>query len=258
MSGYILCQTKKAENPYFIENIGLNIYSIEELCYYFSTDLPLLDHTILNRQLVQWLWQELNLKTLAQKLAPLPDREFSVGEFIFPVLKEINYLNQQEFRRLEEALKKLEQEPAPVRAKRKGDALMAHKKYTKAIKAYEKILRKDEKGRMGIQLAGNIYHNMGCAYARLFQMDEACACFRKAYEILHTKDALMTCLYGVYLKDVEEAYARLAEEFRVDAGTRQEADRRIFGIVPMELPENLDKALADWTGEYHRNTGVGA
>ena len=87
MSGYILCQTKKAENPYFIENIGLNIYSIEELCYYFSTDLPLLDHTILNRQLVQWLWQELNLKTLAQKLAPLPDREFSVGEFIFPVLK---------------------------------------------------------------------------------------------------------------------------------------------------------------------------
>ena len=68
MSGYILCQTKKAENPYFIENIGLNIYSIEELCYYFSTDLPLLDHTILNRQLVQWLRQELNLKTLAQKL----------------------------------------------------------------------------------------------------------------------------------------------------------------------------------------------
>ena len=64
--------------------------------------------------------------------------------------------------------------------------------------------------------------------------------------------------HRLYLKDGEEAYARLAEEFRVDAGTRQEADRRIFGIVPMELPENLDKALADWTGEYHRNTGVGA
>ena len=34
MSGYILCQVKKAEKPFYIENISTNIYSIEELCYY--------------------------------------------------------------------------------------------------------------------------------------------------------------------------------------------------------------------------------
>ena len=39
MSGYILCQTKKAEHPYFIENISMNIYSIEELCYYLYHNL---------------------------------------------------------------------------------------------------------------------------------------------------------------------------------------------------------------------------
>ena len=46
MSGYILCQTKKAQRPYFIENISMNIYSIEELCYYLYHNLYLADHTV--------------------------------------------------------------------------------------------------------------------------------------------------------------------------------------------------------------------
>lgn len=256
MSGYILCQTKRAQNPYYIEAIGLNIYSIEELCYYFSTNLALLDGSILNRQLADWIGQELKLTSLSQRLKQLLDREFSAGEFIFPVIKEIHFLTQQELRRLEEELKKMEQEPAPLRAKQRGDALMAHKKYTKAIGAYADVLQKNKKGSLGQQLVGNIYNNMGCAYAGLFQMDEACGCFRRAYETLHTKESLKSCLFAVYLKDGEEAYSRLAEKFRVDPGTRQEMDSRILGIIPPEIPGDLDKALADWTREYHRNTGM--
>lgn len=33
MSGYILCQLKRAEIPYYIENISTNIYSIEAVSY---------------------------------------------------------------------------------------------------------------------------------------------------------------------------------------------------------------------------------
>ena len=51
MSSYILCQTKKAEKPYYIENISTNIYSIEELCYYFYHNIYLLDESILNEHL---------------------------------------------------------------------------------------------------------------------------------------------------------------------------------------------------------------
>ena len=29
MGCYILCQVKRAENPYYIEAVGVNIYSIE-------------------------------------------------------------------------------------------------------------------------------------------------------------------------------------------------------------------------------------
>ena len=51
MSGYILCQVKRAKLPYYIENISTNIYSIEELCFYFYHNIYLLDSTILNEEL---------------------------------------------------------------------------------------------------------------------------------------------------------------------------------------------------------------
>ena len=52
MSGYILCQVKKAEKPFFIENISTNIYSIEELCYYLYNNLYLIDSSLINQKLV--------------------------------------------------------------------------------------------------------------------------------------------------------------------------------------------------------------
>ena len=52
MSGYILCQTKKARSPYFIQNISTNIYTLEELCYYLYHNIYLVDQTIINLSLI--------------------------------------------------------------------------------------------------------------------------------------------------------------------------------------------------------------
>lgn len=45
MSGYILCQTKKAEHPYFVESISTNIYTIEETLLLSVHNLYLVDQT---------------------------------------------------------------------------------------------------------------------------------------------------------------------------------------------------------------------
>ena len=68
MSGYILCQTKTADSPYFIENISTNIYTLEELCYYLFHNLYLIDDTVMNERLCLWLQDELNLPGLAARL----------------------------------------------------------------------------------------------------------------------------------------------------------------------------------------------
>jgi len=36
MSGYILCHEKKAARPYYIEAVGIRIWTIEELCYHLK------------------------------------------------------------------------------------------------------------------------------------------------------------------------------------------------------------------------------
>ena len=62
MSGYILCQVEKAKTPYYIENISVNIYSIEELCFYLRHNIYLLDETIINVELCHWIRDELELR----------------------------------------------------------------------------------------------------------------------------------------------------------------------------------------------------
>ena len=256
MGGYILCQVRRAENPFFIESVSLNIYSIEELCYYICRNLPLLDETILNSSLADWLKDELHLRRLSQKLQQLLQKEHTLEDLVLPVLKEINYLNSHELRELESRIRGLEEQPVPVRLKMKGDALVSHEKYIKAIEAYHSALVLQKSSNLGAQFLGTVNNNMGCAYARLFQMDEACECFEKAYEQLHTLSALKSYLFAVYLKSGEDAWEKKADELGVDAATRAEMERQIAAAGQPEIPEDLDAALSEWTRAYHRNTGL--
>ena len=62
MSGYILCKTPMASVPYYIKNVGTNIYSIEELCYYLYQNLYLVDESLMNVGLCKWIGRELRMK----------------------------------------------------------------------------------------------------------------------------------------------------------------------------------------------------
>ena len=52
MTGYILCQTKRTEVPFYLENISTNIYSLEELCYFLYNNLYLVDETVIREDLL--------------------------------------------------------------------------------------------------------------------------------------------------------------------------------------------------------------
>lgn len=380
MSGYILCQVKRAKLPYYIENISTNIYSIEELCFYFYHNIYLLDSTILNEELCFWIRDQLGLKKLADNLYKhLDDDNMKVGDFILPVFKEINYLSLEEFRKLNQQIQQLAKEPEVLRQKRKGDYLMEHGKYVNAIKVYQKALRQEtedeaavtdirkpetvaaEKAEtvqeaetteastetkteeaaetespvaitidmvedpeeraetenveeserpeedtsetdatslqeekqeevaadpelphqeilLGKQFIGEIYHNMGCAYARLFQMEEAIRCFDIAYGKLHTMGAVKSLLYAVYMEHGVDAFVEKAKELEVDEERQEEIYVEVEEAVEdlYDTPEGqeykklleekqqgreedyqqgMKQLLEQLTAEYHKSTG---
>ena len=68
MGSLILCHKKRAKQPYEISRVHMRIYTIEELCYYICNNLYLIDYTIINRQLCDWIGDELELSGLAETL----------------------------------------------------------------------------------------------------------------------------------------------------------------------------------------------
>lgn len=255
---YILCQTKKAENPYFIENIGINIYTLEELCYYFHNNLYLIDQTIINEELCRWISKELELPGLAAKLRAVIGKFSSAEDVLYPVFKEINYLNYEELRSLNIRLEKYNKEPLTVKEKKKGDSLVENGMYLGAIEVYQKVLRRGDLSDQGEGFASMVWNNLGCAYSYLFQMDKAMECFWEAYERIHTRETLKSYLFAYAQVYTPIEYENRLEELRVDPATRQEMQEQIkaFEDTP-EMPvyeHQVEGLLEKLTKEYHRST----
>ena len=99
---------KRRNIRFYIESIDINIYTIEELCFYLWKNVSLLDESILNEKLCDWLEGELGMQRLAFHLREkLKDAE-SIAELVLPVFREVRYLNAAEMYAVKEQIGKLE------------------------------------------------------------------------------------------------------------------------------------------------------
>lgn len=259
MSGYILCQTQRADIPYFIENISMNVYSIEELCYYLYHNLYLIDQTIINERLCIWLQEELNLPALAAKIRPNLGKFACAEDILYPIFKEINYLTYEELKALNVKLQELNAEALAVREKRKADALMDHEMYVHAIQVYQGILKRENLDKIREGLAEEVYHNLGCAHSYMFQMEKALDCFKKAYDASGNRKSLESYLTAFRIIRSSAEYEKLTKALEVDAQMLRDIENKIedFSKLPeIEITEEtIDVTLNRLTREYHRSTG---
>ena len=210
-----LCEGKRAQKPYFIENIRTNIYSIEELCYYLYENPSLIDETIVNEQLCDWLRDELGLRKLHKQMMEHLEKRDGIVYFIAPVFKEIGYLQPDKLREYQEQLVRLEMQSPDTRQKQKGDYLVRRGMYAKALNEYRQIIDR-QTDRNTSQFMAQIWNNMGSTLARLFRFEEAADCFYHAWDLVRTRDMLRKYVSVLPLFLSESEYLEKLDELKAD------------------------------------------
>ena len=255
-----LCQIKQARKPYHIAAVGVNIYSIEELCFYLYENMYLVDRSIVNEELCEWLRDELGLKRLCRQLTEQLARDDSIAGFLLPIFREAGYLSAAGMREYAEKLGKLEVQASDMRQKLKADYLVRGGMYESAINEYWQILDRQAPGNLGIQFYASVYNNLGCAQARMFRFEEAADSFLQAWTLTQTKEMLRKYVSALPLFLSEDAYREKLKELGADSQLitkiqeyNLKTGEKARKAGHEQSSEERMEALAQLKKEYRRN-----
>jgi tetratricopeptide (TPR) repeat protein len=185
---------------------------MEELCYYLCNNLYLIDYTIMNEQICNWLEEEIGMKDLADQLRDVLRLRGSVEKMI----------------RIQNVLEHLKNQKDIERQKYKGDNLLESGEIEEAILVYQEILNREKDESVDEKFYGKIYAGLGAAYGRLFLYQESARMYDRAYQICEDPQLLKPYLYASYkYMSLEEYHILLTkheEYLEVNAQMRQEMD----------------------------------
>ena len=278
MTDLILCHSALATNPYFFVALGVNIYSIEELCFLLKENAYILDEDILDIGLCDFLIDEASMPKLGNKLKGMLADGVSVGEFIMTILTDAVYLNETELSEVRQTLLDSAGLDRSRKHKKRGDNMLKNGKYALALDEYRYILDSMDR-EYDKETYGKVLHNMGTAYARMFLLKEASECFYEAFELSGERASAVQFLLASKAYLEPDKYDRLALRYGFSEEIKEEADKRFEELrfpdqeskqakimdAVLELRESgkvseyyrvLDETLYGWKQDYRRTMGV--
>lgn len=261
MGELILCSRPLAAFPYYLEDAGMNFYSLEELCYYIEKNMYLLDERIMDEALCGWLETELAMPKTAGMLREIINRKGRIAEFVSCLLRQADYFAPQKQRELVRRLQELAHTSGEERKKLRADRYAAEGYALRAICEYRRLLREQEEP--SSSFTGSIWHNLGCAYAALFWFSKAAECFERAYECSGNRESVKQCLFACFCakdetleKEAAEAFGMQPEELIAIKRDFLEI-KRAWGEQPeTECAEAVEEVLTEWKNAYRKNCSV--
>lgn len=275
MAGLIPCIGEIAKTPYYVLGLGMNIYSMEELCYYLSENSTILDRDIMDLKLCQWIERETGQRALGVKLYDLVVAECQLSVFVTTILGETGYCSSMELNVIEKILIDSADMGFAQKRKMRGDNLLQSNKFSLAIDEYQYILNGIEREE-DESLYGTILHNMATAYAKLFLFKKAMDYYKLAYEVsgdmesykLYLVSMRMSMSQGDYTNmilvkglnkesvvEIEEEISKLIEE-TMDTPYAQAIEQiRAYkneGQVATFYKE-IELTLNEWKKDYRKN-----
>lgn len=263
----LLCRQEQVKHPYYIENLGIHIYSSQELCYVIYHHPLLGMDGFLDTRLIEFLREELDMGFTALKLERWLKNEENVDDALVLLLQECDYYSSLEISRFRQQITTLRKLPPLEYAKRKADYLFQFKQYGKAIAGYRDILESAETSRIEDELLGRVWHNMGAAYARVFRFDEAYEALDHSYLLLNDPSLLQEIYHltlldsGLALKDkyrsnlTEDMKAEWDQKYEEAMGRAADSEElknldALFAKDSIRRMEGASRMIQQWKKEY--------
>ena len=229
MAGLIWCKGKYSQRPYYISNMAVNIYSMEELCYYIYNNIYLIGTDLFDSGLIDYIDRELGEKELAEELEFLTSQNAGLSEMVMTVLRHVDYYSEDEISELQKVIDRLDTQNAFERLKLRADNFLSNRRYSSAIHNYETILYGRRDDTLDDMFYGNVWHNMGVAYTRMMAYEEATLCFTKAYE----------------LNRLENTHNALIAARKLAGKNNDDSDEEQVYMVVREIETIMDHAVDD-------------
>ncbi|WP_318709367.1 hypothetical protein [Candidatus Acetatifactor stercoripullorum] len=213
-----ICVGKYAAVPYCVPGLELSVHCIEELCYCIRENAFLIDASLMNDDLVNWIDKDCGLTDLAKELYPMVHKKGSLSSFVTMILEFTGLYDGTVTGEVEQTLKKGAGLSGIEKRKSQIDYLVKKKKYGAAIRGYEELLSQwqetlKEGGELPAgKVRSGILHNKGVAFAGLMLYAQAAECFLEAYGIEKDSRMYEDYLAAKRMELAEEAYIAFAAE----------------------------------------------
>lgn len=263
----MFCRQEKAAHPYYVDVLGLNIYTSQELCYVIYHHPLLVLDDFVDDHLIDFIRDELNMAYLAGRLEKWRKGGDDPDELLVIILQECFYYRPSEVNDYRQHLINLRKKHKAEYCKEKADYLFSLKQYGRAVPAYEKCLEFTRDSVVDDEFLGKVWSNMGSAYARMFQWEKAAAAFEKSYGYLKDTEIVKKLYYMTvfcprlsmkdkYKKNMTEElkgqWDREMEEARQKAMLSEDVRNleKIFEKDPLKRSSQAASMIHQWKQEY--------
>ncbi len=178
----LLCRPENVRHPFYVEPLGIHLYSSQELSYVIFNHPLLVMDDFVNDALLGFLREELNQGFLALRIDRYLKGGGSTDEALVMILSECDYYSNAEVGKYRQLLANFRRKHPADYGKIKADELFSMGQYGKAASIYAGLTEYPKDNFVDEEFLARVWNNLGTCYARMFKMDLAMDAYEKAYD----------------------------------------------------------------------------
>ena len=213
MAGLILCKQTIAKNPFYIEELGISLYSGEELSYVIYNHPFIVLSGFLTEQLFTFLSEELGYSELSLLLATKFFGSKKTEEALFEILKTVNYYSIGEIRIWKDEVSRIGKLHPTQFLYEKASYFVSRNRLKKALSCLEELLANYVEEISDKVFLSTAYGMIAAIYSGLFEFKYAILALERSYSYHKKRETLKKIYFLSKIEDRLEISEEINTEF---------------------------------------------